>query len=126
MMALALLLAIGGCSGAAKTGQQLAGKWEASLGPFDFQAMEFIPSESDTLKGKVNLAGQSFFGGDYEIIPGGRRDPDKLRVTYTLAMFSKSLVYDFTVTKDTLTLTPEGGGASLNYTRKAAGAGTTS
>jgi len=120
------LLALAGCSGANRIGQQLAGSWEGSLGPFEFKAMEFTPSESDPLKGKVNLAGQSLLKGDYEIVPGGRGGPDKLRITYSVAMFSTSRTYDFTVTKDTLTLTAEGGGTSLNYTRKAAAAGTTS
>ena len=125
--ALALLLTVvGGCAGGNKTARLLAGKWEGSIGPIEFKAMEFVPDETEPLKGRVNLALLSnFVGGAYEIIPGGKADPDKLKVTYTLFSISTSRTYDFTVTEDSLTLTAEGSGASLNYTRQTTATPTT-
>ena len=129
VMALALLLAVaGGCSNANKLGQQLAGKWETSLGPFEFKAMEFVSNEDEPLKGKVNLALISnLIDGSYEIIPGEKKDdPDTIKITYTVFSISTTKSYRFTVTDEALTLTGEGNSTSLNYTRpKAEEPGTT-
>ena len=121
--ALALLLVIaGGCMGGNKTARLLAGKWEGSLGPIEFKAMEFVPDESDPLKGQVNLVAllSSFVDGTYEIVPGSKDAPDTLRITYTAFTLSRTVVYTFAVTEDSLTLTPEGSGTSLSYSRQAA------
>ena len=121
VMALALLLAVaGGCTSANnKLGLQLAGKWEANLGPFEFKAMEFVPNEDEPMRGKVNLALISnLVSGNYEIVPGEKKDdPDTIKITYTVFSISTTKPYHFTVTDEALTLTGEGNSTSLNYKR---------
>ena len=108
--------------GAQKPERLLAGKWEASVGLLEFQALEFVSDAKNAKTGKVNLGMRgSLVGGSYEIIPGAKRgDPDKLKITYAVASLSTSRSYLFTVDGDNLTMTGERGTVAFTYHRAAA------
>jgi len=127
---LCLLAVLGGClaaCGAQKPEALLAGKWKASVASLEFNAFEFVPSQDDPRKGAVNIGMISnLVHGSYEVIPPEGKDaPSVVKITYTLAMFSNTRSYNFTVDDTTLTLQREGSGTSLVYTREAVAAGTT-
>ena len=112
-------LAFTACGAANRPERLLAGQWVGSLGPLEFQAMEFVPSAEDPLRGQVNLTLiGSFIHGNYEIIPAeSRGEPARLRITYTLGVLSTSRDFHFIVDQETLVLQMEGSAISLTYTR---------
>jgi len=127
---LGILVLLGGifsACGAAKPQRLLAGKWKASVASLEFQAFEFVPSADSDLKGTVNIGMLSnLVHGSYEVIPGAGKDArDTVKITYTLAMFSNTRSYFFTVDGATLTLQREGSGTSLVYTRDTGAAAAT-
>ena len=113
------LLALAGCGAANRPERLIAGQWDGSLGPLEFQAMEFIPAPGDPSRGQVNLALISnLINGSYEITPPEQRgEPARLRITYTLGLISTSRDFTFTVDQNTLVLQAEGSPISLTYTR---------
>jgi len=118
----ALLGACLAACGAPKPEELLAGKWNASVASFEFNAFEFVPSQADPRKGTVNLSlTGSLVSGHYEVITGSGRDArDMVKITYTLAFISTSNIYYFTVDENTLSLQKEGSDTSTLYTREAA------
>ena len=127
---LCLLAVLGGClaaCGKPKPEDLLAGQWKASAGSFEFNAVEFVPSQDDPRKGAVNLGMLSnLLKGSYEVIPGAKKDDQPtLKIVYTPLMISVTRVYLFTVDETTLELQREGSNTALTFTRDTAGAGTT-
>ena len=111
-------LALSAC-GAPGPGQHHAGKWDSAVGSLEFQALEFIPDETDPLRGRVNLSLMSnLIGGSYEItLPERRGEPGLLKITYSLAMLSTTRNFNFTIDQDTLVLQSENSSVNLTYTR---------
>ena len=127
---LCLLAVLGGIStacGKTKPEALLAGKWKASVASLEFNAFEFIPSQDNPRKGSVNIGMISnLLHGSYEVVPPEGKDaPNVVKITYTLAMFSNTRSYIFTVDDTTLTLRKEGADSFLTYTRETTAAGTT-
>ncbi|MCL1951863.1 MAG: hypothetical protein FWF60_03440 [Oscillospiraceae bacterium] len=124
---LAALCGVLAACGAPKPEALLAGKWDASVASLEFNAFEFVPSQDDPRKGTVNLGMiGSLVPGSYEVVPPQGKDaPNVVKITYTLAMFSTTRSYTFTVDATTLTLQGEGSGVAMTYTRETAAAGTT-
>ena len=112
-------LALPACGARTGPAQLLAGKWDGSVGLLEFQAMEFVPDEEDPLRGRVDLSLVSnFIDGSYEVFPPDKRgEPGRLKITYTLSMFSTTNEYAFTVDGDTLTLLNERTNVTLTYKR---------
>jgi len=105
----------------------LAGKWKASAASLEFSAFEFVPSEDDARKGTVNLGMiGNLVEGSYEVVPPEGKDaPNVVKITYSLAMFSNTRTYTFTVDDTTLTLQAENSSVAMTYTRDTGAAGTT-
>jgi len=124
---LAVLGSVSTACGAPKPEALLAGKWKASVASFEFNAFEFVPSQDNPRKGSVNIGMLSnLVQGSYEVIPPESKDAQSVvNITYTLAMFSNTRGYTFTVDDTTLHLQREGAGTTLTYTRETAAVGTT-
>ena len=112
-------LGLAACGAASRPERLIAGQWEGSLGPLEFQAMEFVPDPQNALRGQVKLALISnLISGSYEITPPEQRgEPAQLRITYTLGLLSTTRDFTFTVDQNTLVLQAEGSPISFTYTR---------
>jgi len=123
---LALLGCLAAC-GAPKPEALLAGKWNASLASFEFNALEFIPSQDDSRKGSVNLGMiGNLVSGSYEVVPAEGKDAqNQVKITYKLLMLSTTRSYYFAVEGDTLTLREKDSDVTFTFTRDTDAVGTT-
>jgi len=115
-------MSLSACAKPPGPAQLLAGKWDGSVSLLEFQALEFVPNPEDELAGTVNLSLLSnLVKGSYRVYPGTKiGDPDRLEITYSLAMISTTRSYILRVDETNLSLQGENGALSLNYHRPAA------
>jgi len=89
----------------------LAGKWQTTGGMI---SAEFVPDEKRPLQGTFHASFidnilPDLISGTYTVVPAGKNSTDdQLIITYKVWSLSKTEVYTFAVTEDTLSIKGDG------------------